>query len=429
MKSLKLLFWTIFVLSFVFLSINIVFASSDSWVEWSYSYGDERDEVCYSVVNTYDGGYALGGYIGSLVSGNSDYLLIKTDSLGNVVWNQTYGGTDYDICYSMIGTSDGGYALAGSSWSFSNGLRDFWLVKTDNLGNVEWNQSYGGKCPEVAYSLVQTWDEGFALAGYIYCTDAGLDFWIVKTDANGNMMWNKTFSGTGYSSIAYSIVKTSDSGLAIAGTTETRGGTIDYIRLIKTDGLGNIVWEFQNEGGDGDSCRDVVETGDGGFILTCKIQALNSEDHELGLIKIDSEGNQIWSQTYGEGFADSLIETSDGGFALAGFTKLGYGNRDFLLIKTDNSGKEELRRFYGTPEHERAYSVVETSDGFALAGYREVWKPNNSNFWLVKTNLQGIPEFPSWTILPLVVATTLIAIYFKKKILSSSRHYNSTKNR
>jgi len=149
----------------------------------------------------------------------------------------------------------------------------------------------------------------------------------------------------------------------------------------------------------------------------------------LGLIKIDSEGNQIWSQTYGEGFADSLIETSDGGFALAGFTKLGYGNRDFLLIKTDNSGKEELRRFYGTPEHERAYSVVETSDGFALAGYREVWKPNNSNFWLVKTNLQGIPEFPSWTILPLVVATTLIAIYFKKKILSSSRHYNSTKNR
>ena len=101
---------------------------------------------------------------------------------------------------------------------------------------------------------------------------------------------------------------------------------------------------------------------------------------------------------------------------MTGYTRLGYGNVDFLLVKTDNSGNEQWRRFYGTPEHERAFSVVETSNGFALAGYREVWVPRDSNFWLVKTNLQGIPEFPSWTILPILVASTFVIIVFRNKI-------------
>jgi len=405
-------------------SFFIVFVNAQvPWGEWIQSYGGTGNDRAYSVVVTSDGGYALGGYTNSSGAGQSDFWLIKTDASGNVEWNQTYGGASHDLAYSMVATSDGGFALAGSTRSFDVGIRDFWLVKTDSLGNVEWNQSYGGEHTEVAYSLVQTSDEGFALVGYRYYADAGYDFWIVKTDDHGNMEWNRTSSGIGYSSIAYSIIETSNLGLAIAGYTETYGDGIDYIRLIKTDSSGSIEWEFQSEGADGDRCKDVVETADEGFVLACKIGSTASEVHELGLIKIDSEGKQIWNQTYGEGYANSLIVTSDGGFALTGYTRLGYGNVDFLLVKTDNSGNEQWRRFYGTPEHERAHSIVETSDGFALAGYREIWGPDDDyDSWLVRTNIQGIPEFPSWIILPIFLTATLVTAFFRKSLKKSGNY-------
>ena len=389
-------------------SVNIVHAQVVPWVEWIRSYGDEFEATCYSVVGTSDGGYALGGYVGSLLSGSgpygrADYLLIKTDSLGNIVWNKTYVGTDYDVCHAMVGTFDGGYALAGSSWSFSNGLMDFWLVKTDSLGNVEWNQSYGGENTEEAYSLVQTSDEGFALAGYYYTDMGGNDFWVVKTDSQGSMEW--TYGGAGYAGIAYSIIETSEGRLAVAGT--------NGLTVIDSVGLG-----FRAEGANGVDCRGVIETDDGGFLLACRIKSIDSAGHELGVIKVDSEGKQVWNRTYGEGYANAIISTNDGGFALVGYTYQGYGNDDFLLVKCDNSGNEQWRRFYGTPEHERAYSAVETSDGFALAGYREDWTHGHMrDFWLVKTNLQGIPEFPGYILVLGALTVIMVAgISYKKKM-------------
>jgi hypothetical protein len=155
---------------------------------WNRTYGGTKDDEAYSLVQTGDGGYALAGQTNSSGAGGYDAWLVKTDANGNMLWNKTYGGTGWDGATSLVQTGDGGYALAGQTNSFGAGSNDFWLVKTDANGNMLWNKTYGGTGDDGAYSLVQTGDGGYALAGYTKSSGAGgYDAWLVKTDASGNI--------------------------------------------------------------------------------------------------------------------------------------------------------------------------------------------------------------------------------------------------
>lgn len=167
-------------------TIIVLVNAQVSWVVWSQTYGGTNDDQAHSLVATSDGGYALGGYTNSFGAGLYDFWLIKTDATGNVELNQTYGGTKSDIPYSLVETSDGGFVLAGSTRSFGHGNEDFWLVKTDESGNMEWNRFYGGADHEIAYSLVENSDSGFTLAGYKLNFELNdYDFWLVRTNEQG----------------------------------------------------------------------------------------------------------------------------------------------------------------------------------------------------------------------------------------------------
>jgi hypothetical protein len=207
-------------------------------MEWNRTYGGPEYDLAYSLVETSDGGYAITGYTISFGAGSQDFWLVKTDSYGNMERNQTYGGPDQDSANSLIETYDGGYAMAGSSGS---GLSaNFWLVKTNNSGNIEWIQTYGGSDYDFAYSLVETADGGFAIVGYTGSFGAGnAIFWLVKTDGYGNMEWNQTYGIADYNR-AYSLVQTSDGGFALAGSS---GSGFNDFWLIKTDKNG-IIPEF-----------------------------------------------------------------------------------------------------------------------------------------------------------------------------------------
>jgi predicted secreted protein len=213
-------------------------------VEWTRTYGGTTNDVVYSLVVASDGGYALAGYTNSFGAGSYDSWLVKTDAYGNMEWNRTYGGPYWDGATSLVATSDGGYAIAGDTHSFGAGGRDFWLVKTDASGNMEWNRTYGVTDIDCSCSLVATSDGGYAIAG---CRDAFTpvsDFWLVKTDASGNMEWNRTYGGTKYER-ARSLVATSDGGYAIAGDTTSFGaGSYDFW-LVKTDEYG-VVPEYSS---------------------------------------------------------------------------------------------------------------------------------------------------------------------------------------
>jgi hypothetical protein len=395
-----------------------VFASS---VMWSQTFGNVEPAMPYSLVETSDGGFAIAG--GQQALGVSyDYWLVKTDANGGIQWSQSYGGNSIEMTKSLVETVDGGYALAGYTESFGAGSSDFWLVKTDSNGIMLWNRTYGGSKSDTAYSLVETSDRGYALAGSTGSFGEGLnDCWLIKIDINGNIEWNQTYGGEA-NDVAYSLVRASDGGYVIAGTTGSFGTEgFDYW-LIKTDSRGNMQWN-QTYGGIGnDYAYSLVETFDADYALVGMTESFGAGKADVWLIKTDAHGNMQWNQTFGGAEPDeanSLIQTFDGGYALAGYTTSGdetlepFHVEDFWLIKTDESGKLEWNQTYGDAWDERAQSLIQTSDGgYALTGYSLSGPPGGDmKFLVIKTNQFGnIPEFPSWMLLLLFVGISIVAL-------------------
>ncbi len=208
-------------------------------MEWDTFYGAKSGLTGSQMIQTSDGGYAAAGTTN--FNGTDTFWLVKTDAGCNLVWNQTYGlssgtdGTSFDNnANSVVQTTDGGYALAGHIWIHSAELRapwsNVWLVKTDSLGNMVWNQTFGDY--HYVYSLIQTSDGGLAFAG-----NTPRLAWIVKLDAAGNAEWNQTYpnrSGGGNGWTAYRLIETSDGGFALAGSWK-HTSSVNYYFLVKTE--------------------------------------------------------------------------------------------------------------------------------------------------------------------------------------------------
>ena len=168
-------------------------------MQWNQTYGGAGNDQSYSIVQTIDGGYAVTGYTYSYGSGNSDVWLVKTDSSGVMQWNQTYGGADHEWGYSLLQISDGGYAIVGSTESYGAGSFDFWLIKTDAGGIMQWSKTYGGTGWDEGYSAVETGDGGYVIVGYTASFGAGsYDVWLVKTDVEGEsgLAWTDSTAET-----------------------------------------------------------------------------------------------------------------------------------------------------------------------------------------------------------------------------------------
>jgi hypothetical protein len=210
-----------------------------SAISFAKTYRGTDLEGASSVQQTSDGGYIVAGWTWSFdVVG--DIFLIKTDANGNVQWAKTYGGTNDEEAYSIQQTSDGGYIVAGYTYSFGAGYYDIFLIKTDASGNIIWAKTYGGTSRDEAYSVQQTSDGGYIVAGWTTSFGADLkDIFLIKTDANGNIQWAKTYGGTSRDE-AYSVQQTSDGGYIVAGGTSSFGAGGDNFFLIKTDANGNI---------------------------------------------------------------------------------------------------------------------------------------------------------------------------------------------
>jgi len=369
------------------------------------TFGGSGSDYARSVVQTSDGGYALAGYTDSF-GPSTDFWLVKTDASGNELWNSTFGGSGGDWAYSVVETGDGGYALAGYTNSFGPSY-DVWLVKTNSAGNHVWNRTFGGSGHDLAYCVVQTSDEGYAIAGY--STLSGYyDFWLVKTDANGIEEWNRTFGGSG-GDFAYSVVQTSDGGYALAGYTWSFGAGGNDFWLVKTDALGNHLWNRTFGGSGGDVAESVVETSDGGYALAGYTDSFGAGNSDFWLVKTDAAGNHLWNVTYGGSSADyarSVVQTGDGGYALAGYTdSFGAGGQDFWLVKADASGNHLWNSTFGGASSDVAYSVVQTGDGgYALAGYTDSFGAGVYDFWLVK--IPAISWYETQTVTNLLSKTS-----------------------
>jgi len=325
--------------------IWLIKTSSSGEMVWSDTLGGPGGELAGSVQQTSDGGYILTGYTGSFGWGGGDVWLIKTDSNGDTLWTKTFGGPLEDSGQTVQQTDDGGYIIIGTTTSFGAGNTDYFLIKTDSNGDSVWAQTYGGAYQDLALSGQQTSDGGYILVGYTnHAGFVNSDVWLVKTDSNGDTLWTRQY-GTETNEVPYSAQQTSDDGYIITGYVISDGGIDTDVFLMKVDSNGDSLWTTNYGSSGGDAGQSVIQTFDDGYII-CGYTPTIQVDANLWVIKTDSYGIVVWEDDFG-GSADeigfSIDQTLDGGYIITGTTSsFGAGGRDILLLRLDSNGISDV---------------------------------------------------------------------------------------
>ncbi len=323
--------------------VYVIKLDSTGNLQWTRTIGGENKDLAHSLIQTSDGGYVIAGHTQSFGAGDYDVYVVRLDSTGNLQWTRTIGGENEDLSLSLIQTSDGGYAIAGATRSFSAGEDDVYVVKLDANGNLQWTKTIGGPKRDWSASLIQTSDGGYAIAGYTQSFSVGgADFYLVKLDANGNLQWTKTIGGPA-DEIGFSLIQTSDGGYAIAGYTNSFGaGGLD-VYVVKLDANGNLQGTKTIGGKKEDLGLSLIQTSDGGYAIAGKTNSFGEGGLDVYVVKLNANGNLQWTKTIGAknkpSSKPSLIQTSDGGYAIAGDTKsFGAGETDICIVKLDKNG-------------------------------------------------------------------------------------------
>ena len=391
-------------------------------IEWQNTIGGSLDDVLYSVSQTSDGGYILGGYSNSTNTGDKieygngdyDYWVVKLDSNSNLVWQNTIGGVSGDFLLDIIPAVDGGYILGG--YSVSNvsgdktegyiGSNDFWILKLDAFGNIDWQNTIGGSLNDV-FSIEQITDGGYILGGSSASgisgdktepNIGGLDYWIIKLDISGNIEWQNTIGGNQEDQLT-SLQQTTDGGYILGGysfsgisgdKTEPSMGDADYW-IVKLDNTGNILWQKTIGGNYDDKLRSIKQAFDGGFVICGYSNSDASGDKtegsigEFGLvdywvIKTNETGDVEWQNTIGGDMNDiayDIVPCYTGGYLVGGYsysdvygdkTQINWGSSDYWLVRISDIGEIVWQKTIGGGSFDFLINMQITSDGGAILG-------------------------------------------------------------
>jgi hypothetical protein len=344
---------------------------------------------------TTDGGYIITGTTYSFGGGAADIYLVKTNFAGDTLWTKTFGSPLDDSGIWVEQTTDGGYIIAGHTYGFGAGMSDCWVIKTNATGDLVWSQTYGGAENDFANCVKETADGGFVFAGSTRSNGAGYDdVYIVKTNSFGNISWTSTIGGINEDNAA-TIQQTTDGGFLVTGSTDSYGAGAKDILVIKTDSSGNSSWMKVFGGFANDIATTAQQTADGGYIIGGGVNSFSfNSTTDFFLIKINAAGVMSWTKGYGGASYDrgqSVEQTNDGGYIYCGFI-LACPNcaADILLIRTDAAGDTLWTRSYGGISEETGYTVHETADGgFIVTGWVASFGMGNYDIYLIKTDANG----------------------------------------
>lgn len=380
------------------------------------TYGGSNNDSALSVTNTLDGGYAILGFTQS-PDGNVqdksddsfDFWLLKFDGENQLQWQKIYGGSLDDKGSDLIQTSDGGYAIFGSSQSSdaditaNAGNYDFWVAKLNGSGNIIWQKSFGYSGLEKATSLVSTKDGGFLLIGELDVTasggegnskltslkrHAGGDYWIIKLDKTGNKQWSKYFGGT-FTDTPYNAVQTDDNGYIIVGSSDSNDldislnkGSYDFW-IIKISETGILEWEKSFGGSEIDEAWGIEHSGDGNYLIIGDTRSrdqqvsFNNGAADIWIIKINPQGELLWEKTIGGSSFDagrSISKTQNGNFIIAGNSRssdgsltVNKGQNDAWILKMDSEANILWQKSVGGAMIDLIFEVVQISNGHVVA--------------------------------------------------------------
>ncbi len=445
-----------------------------STVAWNYRYGGTSDEGLLTVIKTSDGGYLTGGYSPSGVSGDksqpgrgqNDYWIVKTDQDGTKQWDKTFGGAGNDYLNRVVQTLDGGYLLAGSSFSgvggdksqSSRGDRDYWIVKIDAWGKQQWDKTFGGSGADELKKVLLLPTGDYLLAGYSnspasgeksQSSRGGTDYWLVKINLAGKKIWDKRYGGNLNESLT-GIVTAAGGGFLLGGSSASgkngdksqvsQGGS-DYW-VVRLDKNGNQLWDKAFGGNGQDEAYSLGNSNQNFFIAGQSNSGVSGDKTQPSqggtdywLVKLSDTGEKIWDKTFGGSQNDELrasLPTLNGGYLLAGRsfsgpsgtkTQTSRGKSDYWLVQVDDAGALQWDGRYGGTGTEELRAVTQATDGgLVLAGrsYSPVsgdkTQPSQggSDFWLVKVlapSVSGLKNNQAERILetPATVTSSLTA--------------------
>jgi hypothetical protein len=387
-------------------------------IQWQKSLGGSNNDVANSIQPTADGGYIVAGYSlsndGDVSNnhGNEDFWVVKLNSTGSIAWQKSYGGSSIDIAYSIKQTTDGGYIVAGQTYSNDGDVTNnistiggsFWVLKLSSAGSLQWQKCLAlNAVGSGATDIQQTADGGFVVAGngnFLMPTSSYGDVLVIKLTSTGSIEWSQPLGG-GYHDNARSIKQTTDGGYIVAGATASTDGdfsanhnmgaaTYDYY-ITKINSTGRLEWQKIYGGKENDEAYAVQQTTDGGYIVTGYSESTdgNVTDHhgyagyaDYWLLKLTATGAIQWQKSLGGTGNDvgySVQQTSDGGYIAAGYTKgatdgdVTYnhntGTTDYWIVKMDNAGSIKWQKSFGGGSFDDAHSIKQTIDGgFIVAG-------------------------------------------------------------
>jgi hypothetical protein len=361
--------------------------------EWNLTFGGRYGDGVWCLQETENGGYILVGNTASRGEG-SDLFLIRTDALGNSIWSKIFGGSGEDVGYFVQETKDDGFIVTGSTKSFAMGEELLWLVKTDRNGNLSWDKTFGGfvySSGDGGWSVNETDDGGYIVAGYTQSLGGGRkDLWLIKTDELGSRIWDRTFGGRD-NDVGMSVLQSRDGGYIVAGRTASFGKDGDDIWLLKTDSRGEELWNATFGGKQDDAGFEVVELADG-YAVVGRTES-GFDKRRIILIKVDPDGQKLWERTYIGSAAASLQSTDDGGFVIAGRMDNKKTGRDALIIKTDSEGSEEWSMILGGSADDIGTFAVQSRDGsYTLAGITNSLGLGSEDAWLVKIRTEPLSD-------------------------------------
>ena len=408
-------------------------------LDWQKSLGGYSKDLGYSIKQTTDGGFIVAGSSEStfpgvtLNNGSKDFLVFKINASGNVTWKKLFGGSGSDEAYSIQQTTGGGYIVAGESNSIdgdvtgNNGSKDYWVVKLNTAGDINWQKSLGGSGNDIAESIQLTTDGGYIVTGSSESNDGdvtgnngSIDYWVVKLNAAGDINWQKSLGGSHPAGDeAQSIQQTTDGGYIVAGNSASNDGDVtgnngmrDYW-VVKLDTVGNINWQKSLGGSLNDEAYSIQQTTDGGYIVAGG-SASNDGDvtgnfggGDCWIVKLNATGNITWQKTLGGSSVEefySIQQTTDGGYVASGVTRSSDGDvtinnsfAEYWVVKIDEFGSILWQKPLGGSQDEYAQSIQQTTDGgYVVAGYSYSSNGDitgnhaSADYWVVKLDTSKI---------------------------------------